>query len=221
MTTPAFTTEAAVRTIIDLNAASSSRYSSDTIASNIRASAWFLERATGRIFRDETSLTLKFTTNGEAAITIPGLRTASTVTLQSAALTDGASYWLIPDVQQTGVATGIQFRQFGYGHGDSYLGNPEWFDRNLDNPKYGGGSRYGSLPNDLVIAGAWGYTDTNLPEPVRDANTRDAAWLTLRSDALLSGARATDQGIFDLSSRPTEVQAFVHEWRTGKQAVGV
>jgi hypothetical protein len=69
------------------------------------------------------------------------------------------------------------------------------------------------------IAGAWGYTDATLPEPVRDANTRDAAWLTLRSDALLSGARATDQGIFDLSSRPVEVQAFVHEWRTGKQAV--
>jgi hypothetical protein len=219
MTTPAFTTEDAVRTIIDLNAAPSSRYNSDTIASNIRASAWFLERVTNRIFRNETALTLTFTTNGEASIPIPGLRTASSVTLQSAALTDGASYWLIPDLQQTGVSTAIQFRPFGQGHGDSYLGNPEWFDRNLDSPKWGGGWRNASLPNDLVIAGAWGYTDATLPEPVRDANTRDAAWLTLRSDALLSGARATDQGIFDLSSRPVEVQAFVHEWRTGKQAV--
>lgn len=222
MTVPAFTTEAAVRAIIDLNASVSSRYSSDTIASNIRSSAWFLERATGRIFRDEPALTLKFTTNNQAAVFLPGLRTAGTVSLNGAGLTVDSSYWLIPDVQQTGVATGIQLRPFTRGNNDNwYLGIPDWFERNLDSPKWNAGYRNGSLPNDLVIAGAWGYADANLPEPIRDANTRDAAWLTLRSDALLSNARATEAGIFDLSNRPTEVQQFIASWKTGPQAVGL
>ena len=221
MTTPTFTTEAAVRAIIDLNAAATSRYSSDTIGSNIRTAAWYLERATQRMFRDETS-TLKFTTNNQASTYIPGLRTASSVTLNGATLAADSSYWLIPDVQQSGVFTAVQTRPFNRGSGSNwYLGIPDWFDRNLDSPKWNAGLREGSLPNDLVITGNWGYTDTTLPEPIRDATTRLAAFLTLRSDALLSGARQTDVGIFDLSAWPIEVQSFVHSWRTGAQAVGL
>lgn len=221
MTTPAFTTEAAVRAILDLNASAASRYSADTIASNIRASAWFLERSTGRIFRDESALTLKFSTNNAATVYVPGLRSVSSVTLNGAALTADTSYWLLPDVQQSGVSTGIQLRPFTRGSGDTwYLGIPDWFERNLDSPKWNQ-DRGGALPNDLVVAGAWGYAEADLPAPVRDANTRHAAWLTLRSDALLSGARATEAGIFDLSNLPVEVQEFVASWKTGPQAVGL
>lgn len=219
MTVPAFTTEQAVRDILDLNASASSRYSSATIASNIRASAYFLERATGRIFRDESTLTLKFTTNNQGSVYIPGLRTASTVTLGGSARTVDESYWLTPDAMQTGVYTAITFHPYGT---SDYRSNPEWFDRNLDSPYWQGLTQSRrSLPNDLVIAGAWGYTDATLPEPVRDANTRHAAWLTLRSDALLSGARATDAGIFDLSNLPIEVQNFISSWKSGSQAVGL
>lgn len=222
MTTPAFTTEAAVREIVDLNGASSSRYSSDTIGSNIRDASWFLEKATGRIFRDESALTLKFTTNGQASVYIPGLRTASAVTLNGATLTADSSYWLIPDVQQTGVALAIQVRPFDRGgDGTWYLGIPDWFERNLDSPKWSTRYTDGSLPNDLSIAGAWGYTDATLPEPVRRNTARLAAFYTLRSDALLSGARATEAGIFDLSNLPIEVQAFIHDWKAGPQAVGL
>lgn len=219
MTVPSFTTEAAVREILDLNAAGSSRYSAATIASNIRTSAYFLERSTGRIFRDETSLTLKFTTNNAGIVYLPGLRTASSVTLNGSAFVADESYWLTPDSQQTGVYTAITFHPYGTGDYRSY---PDWFDRNLDSPYWRGliQSRR-SLPNDLVIAGAWGYPEATLPEPVRDANTRHAAWLTLRSDALLSGARATDAGIFDLSNLPIEVQNFVSSWKSGPQAVGL
>lgn len=220
MTVPAFTTEQAVRDIIDLNASATSRYSSGTIASNIRASAWFLERATGRIFRDESNLTLKFTTSNAGSVYLPGLRTASSVSLNGSARTADQSYWLAPDAQQTGVYTAIEFHPFS---GSSYLSYPDWFDRNLDSPYWQQlNSTRRSIPNDLVIAGAWGYTDASLPEPVRDANTRHAAWLTLRSDSLLSGARATPEGnIFDLSQLPTEVQQFIASWKSGPQAVGL
>lgn len=220
MTTPAFATEQAVRDILDLNAAASSRFSPDTIGSNIRDASWFLERATNRIFRDEPTLTLKFTTNGEPAIYVPGLRTASSVTLSGATLAEDSSYWLIPDVQQSGVSLAVQLRPFNRGQGSNwYLGIPDWFDRNLDSPKWNAGYRSSSLPNDLVIAGAWGYTDATLPEPVRRNTARLAAFYCLRSDALLSGARATESGIFDLSNLPIEVQEFVASWKAGPQAV--
>lgn len=219
MTVPSFTTEAAVRAILDLNASADSRYTAATIASNIRASAYFLERSTGRIFRDESALTLKFTTNNASSVFLPGLRTASSVTLNGSAFTADESYWLTPDAMQTGVYTAIEFHPFAGGNYRSY---PDWFDRNLDSPYWQSliSSRR-SIPNDLVIAGAWGYADADLPEPVRDANTRHAAWLTLRSDALLSGARATESGIFDLSNLPTEVRDFILSWKSGKQAVGL
>lgn len=219
MTVPAFTTEEAVRDILDLNASGASRFSAGTIASNIRASAYFLERATGRIFRDESSLTLKFTTNGQGSVYLPGLRVGSSVSLNGSSLTADSSYWLTPDAMQTGVYTGITFHPFGTA---DYRSNPEWFDRNLDSPYWRGLSQSRrSIPNDLSIAGSWGYATADLPEPVRDANTRHAAWLTLRSDALLSGARVTDTGIFDLSNLPIEVQNFISSWKSGSQAVGL
>jgi hypothetical protein len=219
VTTPALCSEQAVRDLIALNGASTSAYSADTIASNIRDASWFLERVTGRIFRDEPALTLKFTTNDEASIFIPGLRTASSVSWAGATLTADTSYWLIPDIQQSGLYVACQLRPFG--RGGSYLAYADWFDTNKDSPKWQAGYRGGSLPNDLVIAGAWGYTDATLPEPVRRNTARTAAWMTLRSDALLSGAKATDTGIFDLSNLPAEVQQFVSSWRIGKQATGV
>lgn len=224
MTVPSLVSEQSVRDVIALNAASGSAYNADTIGSNIRAASWFLERATNRIFRDEPTLTLKFTTNGDNAVLLPGLRTASSILLNGATLEADSTYHLLADVQQTGVYLGVQFRAFNtqQGGGPWYLSVPDWWDRNLDHPRWSqGGGRPGSLPNDLVIAGAWGYTDATLPEPVRDATKRLAAWLTLRSDALLSGAKATDTGIFDLSNMPTEVQMFVASWKVAKQAVGL
>lgn len=216
MTQQSFVSVASVREYLALNDpnTTSSKYSDATIGSNIRAASWTLERATGRYFGNRTATTLKFTTNGAAYLVIPGLRTATTVTLQSAALVADASYWLVPDAQQTGVSCGIQFRAFGTRQdGPSYLGNPEWFDRNLDSIYARGRGGYTSLPNDLVIVGDWGYTD--LPEPVLHATKVLAAYYTKRPDALLSGAITTPEGaILDLSQVPVEVKMFAEEWRT-------
>jgi len=217
MTAPAFVSATSVRDYMGLNSpATTSQYTDDTIGSNIRAASWMLERATGRIFNDSTR-TLLFTTNGAAYLTIPGLRTASSVTLQSSALTANSTYFLIPDSQQTGLYTGIQFRAFGTRDGGPWwLSNPEWFDRNLDSPKASAGN-YASLPNDLSITGTWGFVDdSTFPEPIRHATKVLAAYYTKRPDAILSGALVTPDGNFvNLSSLPIEVQQFVTEWRVG------
>ena len=221
MTTPAFCTEADVRAVIALNASSGSNYSADTINSNIRSAAWFLERATNRIARNETDLTLKFSTQGRVAIHIPGLRSPSEVLLNTASLSEDESYWLIPDAMQSGVHTAIQFRAFSRGYDSNwYKAIPDWFDRNLDSPKWQYADRM-SLPNDLTIRGAWGYTDATLPEPWRQANKVLAAYYTLHSDVLLSSVRVVEGGAFDLSQYPIEIQSFVTDWKTGTEAVGL
>jgi hypothetical protein len=219
--TAMFVSVAEVRAYLSLNApGTDSKYSDATISSNIMSAGWTLERACGRLFGDVTA-TKKFSTDGRAQMYIPGLRTATSVTLQGTTLTADTTYWLLPDDQQTGVYTGIQFRAFrGPSSGGRWwLGNPEWFDRNLDSPFYPGNYGLGgTLPNDLVIAGDWGYS--TIPDPVLLATKALAAWYTLRPDALLSGARFTPDGnIFDLSKYPTEVQAFITDWKTGEQAV--
>lgn len=221
-----FILAAQVREYLELNAtASSSKYTDATIGSNIRAATYALEKATHRRLGPTTE-TLKFTTNGAAYLTIPGLRTASAVTLSSAALVADTSYWLIPDAQQTGVYTGIQFRAFGTGRqgGSSYLSFPDWFDTNRDSPWHPG-NRGGptSQPNDLSIAGTWGYVDdSTMPEAVRHATKVLAAYYTKRPDAILSGALAMpDGGMVDLSNLPIEVQQFIREWDVGSQVTGL
>lgn len=222
-----FVTAASVREYLGLNAVSSdSKYSDATIGSNIRAATNALERHTGRRFENVTA-TLKFTTNGAAYLPIPGLRTASSVTLQSAALAADSTYYLVPDSQQSGVYTGIQFRAFGTrGQGSWWLSNPEWFDRNLDSPWYPANRSGGwqtSLPNDLSIAGTWGYLDdSTMPEAVRHAVKVLAGYYTKRPDAILSGGITTPDGnTFDLSRYPVEVQDFIREWNVGPQVTGI
>lgn len=221
--TAMFVSVADVRAYLDLNSpGSSSKYSDATISSNIMSAGWTLERACSRLFGDVTR-TMTFSTDGRAQMAIPGLRTATSVTLQGTALAANSTYWLLPDVQQTGVSTGIQFRAFrgpGYG-GEWWLGNPEWFDRNLDSPFYPGNyGQGGTLPNDLVIVGDWGYVAGTEPDPILLAAKALASWYTLRPDALLSGMRFTPDGnVFDLAKYPAEVMQFIAEWKNGEQAV--
>ena len=220
MTTAMFVSVQDVRDYLSLNApGSDSKYSDATISSNIRSAGWTLEQACGRYFGQQT-LTLKFSTDGRAQMAIPGLATATSVTLQGTTLTADTTYWLLPDDQQTGVYTGIQFRAFRRGPvNQPWLGNPQWFDRNLDSPFYPGNYGLGgTLPNDLVITGTWGYA--SIPDPVLLATKALAAWYTLRPDALLSGNRFTPDGnVFDLSRYPTEVGQFIADWKGGEQAV--
>jgi hypothetical protein len=193
------------------------QWSNAIIGSNIAAASGNLQRWTGRQFEPQGSnlaVTKRFTTNGQAYMVLPGLVSASSVTLQGTTLEADTTYWLIPDRLNTGVHTAIQLRAFGR---YDYRSNPEWFDRNLDHPRWFGST----LPNDLAIAGHWGHFP--YPPELMHATTVLAGYYTLRSDALLAGTvNRLEQGvIFDLSQLPIEVQNFVDQWRLREQAVAI
>lgn len=219
MTAPSLTFVSAVRDFLDLDVDATSKYTDQTIGSNIRQASWMLARATNRIFADTTQ-TLKFTTNDAAYMTIPGLRTATSVTWAGSGLTADESYWLIPDNQQTGVYTGIQLRGFNTRRdGPGYLHYSDWFDTNKDSYKYAG--RYATLPNDLVIAGSWGYLEADIPEPVRFATKVLAAFLTKYPDAVLvSSIQTANGGSIDFSGWPLPVQEFIASWRVEHGVAG-
>lgn len=216
----AFVTAADVRGYLELNSvASASKYTDGAISSNIRAASEFIERRTLRQFADVTATKL-FTTQGRTSLTIPGLRTASAINLQGAGLIADTTYWLLPDSQQSGVFTGIQFRGFSTRYqANGYLGNPEWFDRDLDLLWRKGWNLY-SLPNDLSIAGTWGYTDSTLPEAVRHATKVLAAWYTKRPDSILANVALTPEGsVLSYSDIPPEVADFIEGWRLSSDQV--
>ncbi len=211
-----FVTPAQVRDYLNITA-TTGQYSNDLIGSNINAASGFLQRRTGRQFEWQGSNVRKvFTTEGRAYLTIPDLRQANDVQLQGTALEADSTYYLIPDRNNTGVFTGIQFRAFNQG---DYRANPDWFDRNLDSWRWRG--RYDwSLPNDLAITGEWGHV--TLPSELLHATVVLAGYYTKRPDAVLSGGIQTPEGgIFDLSALPIEVRSFIDDWKIGESLVSV
>ena len=195
----------------DLNAG---RYSDAMLGSNIRAAQGYIERRSGRLFDVQADTTKTFTTNGQAVVAIPDLTSATTVTLQGTALDADETYWLHPDARFSGIHVAVQVRLFG---GD-YRSNPEWFDRNLDQPSYL--SRRSSLPNDLSITGTWGWASK--PDDVLLGVKALAAWLTKRADAVLAGAvQNPDGSIMDYSRWPEEARAVVDLYRLGTQVTAV
>ncbi len=190
------------------------RKSDTNVGLLLNSASDFLERRTGRLITSSGSNTARtFTTNGRAYVSIPDLRSVSSVTVQGAAQTADAGYFLIPSRQSPDIYVGVQLRPFGQG---GYLANPDWFDRNLDT-LYAAGRYETSLPNDLVITGLWGWTFT--PYQWLMAIYAMAGYMYQHADALFSGARATPEGnIFDLSQLPSEVQALVEDWSLGEMA---
>ena len=205
--------EADVRAYLDVTGSSGS-YSDTLIGSNIRAAASALQRYTQRQIMEQNSVTKTFTTEGRAFMAIPDLRSTTAVTLQGAVLVADASYWLIPDSQHSGVFTGIQFRAFS---SQSYLGNPEWFDRNLDREWRRGRT---SLPNDLAIAGNWGWSP--YPNEFLHACKVLAAFFTKRPASVLADVAVTPDGTaLSYSRYPVEAREFIEQWLAGSQLVEV
>ena len=203
---------AQVRDYLNITA-TTGQYSNALIGSNINTATGFLQRRTGRQFEWQGSNHTKtFTTEGRAAITIPDLAVANDVTLQGTSLTLDSTFYLIPDRKNTGIFTGIQFRPFGR---YDYRSNPQWFDRDLDNPRWAYGS---TLPNDLAITGEWGYH--TLPSDVLMAVTILAAYYTKFPDAIISGGIQTTEGTVVIGF-PDPVQAFIEDWRLSEPMVGV
>lgn len=229
MTVPLLVSEQAVRDILNLNVDATSRYNNDTIGSNIRTSLEFLEQAANRYFYDRPGNTLTLTTNGQAAVALPGFRTISSVTWMDTPLDVNQTYWTYPDELQTGLIVAVSVRPFVQRPGaPNWLASPQWFDRGLDLHRYPsdwgtGPWDQGSLTGDLVVVGDGGYAAGSYPDALLSAVKAGAAIETLAPGGLLSGAvLSADGNQVDLTNYMLSVKGFVRLWRTGgTQAVSL
>lgn len=213
-----FATAQELRDYLDINA-TTGRASNGNLDLFLQSASDFLERATGRIIKASASNTQRtFSTFGNAALTIPDLRTVSSVTSQGTTLVADSTYWLVPSRQQPvsgeTIYTGIQFHAFDRW---DYRSNPEWFDRNLDNWKWGSGY---SLPNDLVITGLWGWANT--PPQWKLATLVLAGYEYKRPDSLLANVAITPEGgILNYGQMPPEVAELISMWKLGGAVVSI
>ena len=212
-------------------------YSDTIIGNHILDSIDELEHATVRYFINRPGFSWQTTSNGAPMLYLAGIRTASSVTWQGAAQTAGTlgagnGYSLLPDVQQTGIYTGIQFRPLRTPdtNGPWWLSlggaQTNWFDTGADNPfdprNYGGGYVYTSTAQDTVIVGDWGYAPGSEPNAFVGALEVLASWHQERRLSILSDSVITPQGgVLSFSQMPPEVRTFVAAWGAGKQAVSV
>jgi len=190
-------------------------WSDAQIGSNIRAASANLQRWTGRQFEAQTAASKTFTTNGQAVIHIPDVRSVSSVSSHGSPLTVDEGYWLVPDRYDQSVAIGMTFRVVNSGQDPLwYLHDSQWWDKGLDLYH----RSWASSPNDLVVVGDWGWDP--LPEPLLHATKVLAGYYTLRPASILADVRITEGGaILSYRSLPQEVQDFVTDWRIGPMAV--
>ncbi len=223
---------------------SSSQYSDGTIASNIQSAQSELEQICHRYFVPRTfdaSYPWRLTTMLRAQVPLPGFRTFTSVMWGGSLMEvdvnnpGSPSVWAIPDSQQTGIFTGLQFRAFRADASGRpwWVADPQWFDKALDSPffpgNYGGGYFYSSMPNDLLIQGAAGYDPTldvdslgGPPSAVLNAIKILAAWHTVRPPTIMANQMLTPQGgVLNFSGLPHEVQDFIASWTIGQQVVSV
>ncbi len=230
-----------VRDYLQLNSpGSSSRYSDQTIGSNIRAAQSYLERECHRYFYDHPGVTWATTTLLMAQVDIPGFRTFTSVTWGGTTLsvaipgdgnTSPSAWGLLEPSEGVGDAarlvTALQFRPWRV---DSdrpwYYADRYWWDKALDSPffpgNWGGGYAWTSMPNDLVIVGDGGYAAETEPEAVKHVVKVLSAWYTERPASVMSNMAVTPSGgNLEYSALPPEVLEFVADWKQGRQAVSV
>lgn len=230
-------TTSQVRDYLELNSpGTSSRYSDETIGSNIRSAQSELESVCRRFFYDHPGITWATTTLSQAQVPVPGFRTITSVTWGGSVMTLGLpggdvgspNLWGLleqtPGTSDNPLVIALQFRPWRVdGDRPWWYADPLWWDRNLDSPyypgNYGGGYAFTSMPNDLVIVGDGGYAAGTEPEAVKDAVKVYAAWKTVRPSGVMGGFAVTPEGgVIDYSHLPPELRSFVADWRIGKQA---
>lgn len=213
---------------IDTDAASvaASRLSTPQIESNILAAQETLERATRRWFVNRPTATYTATSMLRAIVPIPGFNSFTSISAYGSVLVPNQGCWPLPDAQNTGVYTSIQFRVFRGDIHDWYIANPQWWDAALDNPfypgNYGGGYAWTSMPNDLVVQGDGGYPPGAYPFAWLLAVKQLASFFTKQPAAILAETIVTPQGgVINYAGVPSTVNAFVSSWRSGQMAVSV
>ena len=191
------------------------------ISSCIDAAQGRIEQDTGRVFAYTSNTTRTYSTDGAASLNIrdvPAVASnTATVTLNGAAMTYGSQWWLLPDRRNPEVSVTIQLRFYDTSRPDWYKADPNWWDKNMDNPRYW--VSIGS-PNDLVIAGPEGH-----PNPQGDVvgmHKTMAALLYWQAKSGASGTVSTPQGeTIDLSADPIGYDVFVRNWKLHTAVIGV
>ena len=175
-----------------------------SIASNATAMA---ERHTGRFFAVASNVTTRYSTDGQASLTIhdrPYNDATRVIRVGGVVYTEDTNVWLLPDRRNPDVVNTLQLRYYDR---DWYAKSFSWFDANLDNPR-----AYGGAPNDLVITGTVGHPVT--PPDVKMAVLELAGWLYWRAKGGASSFAETLTGTeVDLSLLPQSYQVMVQNWR--------
>jgi len=176
-----------------------------SIASNATAMA---ERDTGRVCSVTSNVTRRYSTDGNTSLVIhdrPYDDATRTVAVAGAFMTEGTNVWFIPDRRNGDVTCTVQLRTYDLGW---YVRSFNWFDANMDSPRYLGAGQ----PNDLVITGTEGHPVT--PLDVKMAVLELAGWLYWRAKGGASSYSETLQGTdVDLSLLPEAYQVMVRNWR--------
>lgn len=230
-----------VRAYLELNTpGSTSRYSDETLGSNIRAAQSYLESECNRWFYDHPGVTWAKTTLLQAQVDLPGFRTFTSVTWGTTIMNvcipgDGqtsCSAWGLWEPQggiEDGhqLVVGLQFRPWRVDNDRPwYYADPNWWDKMLDSPFYpgnwGGGYAWTSMPNDLVIVGDGGYAPGHEPETVKQTVKVLASFYTMRPASIMGNLAATPGGAgIPYDMLPPEVQEFIADWRIGQQVASV
>ena len=181
-----------------------------------------LERDTGRVFAYTSNVRREYSTDGQALVAIRDIpaqgSNTRTVQLNGATLEQGVSYWALPDRRNPDVSVQLQIRPFDTSSRGWWMASPNWFDANMDSPRY-----WASIgtPLDLVIVGAEGHA--NPPEDVVGMAKAVAGLMYWQAKAGSSGTLTTTTGeIIDLEARdPIGYAEFVQHWRTRTAVSGV
>lgn len=228
-----------VRDYLELNSpGTSSKYSDQTIGSNIMAAQAYLEHECRRFFYDHPGITWAATTMLQAQVALPGFRTITTCQWGGSALSvavpgDGnqsPSAWGLWEASpgvDTPLVVGLQFRAWRADNDMPWwYADSMWWDKMLDSPFYpgnrGGGYAWTSMPNDLVIVGDGGYAPGTEPWALRHAVKVLAAFYTMRPASILTDVAITPAGgVLTYSTLPAEVVDFIADWSIGQQVASM
>jgi hypothetical protein len=185
-----------------------------SICSNVSDKA---QQDTGRTFAVTSNTTYTYSSDGQASMIIhdrPFDDDTREVTLSGVALVEGESVWFLPDRRNPAVSARIQLQPFDTTESRWYLHQSQWFDKNLDNPRYALGR-----PNDLIITGVVGHPA--ITGDIRLALLEAGGFYYHRQKGGASGYAATmTNEEYDLSLMPQAYQDFVKNWKI-KTAVAV
>lgn len=188
-----------------------------SIASNACAVA---EQHTGRTFSVTSNVTRYYSTDGQSSLTTedrPMNDATRVVTLSGATMTENSNIWFLPDRRNPDIAITVQLRPYDRTLRDWYKVDPQWWDKNLDNPRW---AYQSGMPNDLKIVGTVGHPAA--PNDVKAGTLELAAWMYWRAKGGVSSFAETLSGTdVDLALLPMAYQIMVDNWKVRTAVVDV